>query len=226
MKKIKDNLVRGLLTTIITIGLAICIQACTTCKGGKEGVTSITNEMIDAAAATLSGSGQKFMVDFLQKLKAGEAADVNAKNTDDNDYTALHYAAIIGSPSITEALLEREANPNAKTGSDDSEKTPIMVAISEKKSGSIPPLLKAPSIDINAADKDGRTALHYIVKHYFSACIQLLLDVKGIEVNKKNNANKTPLKRAEDKNKPALEAADKSKLEFIISALKSKGGTT
>jgi ankyrin repeat protein len=228
MKKIKNNLFSSLLTTATTLGLAICIQACTTCKGdNKESVTSITNEMVDAAAATLRGSGQKFMIDLLQKLKASEAADVNAKNTDDNDFTPLHYAAKIGSPSIIEALIERKADPNAKTSSTDLEKTPLMVAISEKKSGSVQALLKAPTIDVNAGDKNGKTALRYIVKHCFSACIQLLLDAKGIEVNKKSNANKTPLKRAEKKKKKVtLPSADKTKLEHIITALKSKGATT
>src|SRR4051812_26423584 len=141
--------------------LLIGTTACSKCKKeDKKSITSIDDSMINAAAS-LTGSDQKFMVDLLTKLKKGEEVDINTPNTDSDDWTPLHYAALIGYGPLMDALIEREAKVNATCKPKDS--TPLHIAAEYSHANCVEKLLKTPDIDVNAVKKKGKTPLYHAV---------------------------------------------------------------
>jgi len=73
----------------------------------------ITEEMIRQA----KDNSQDWLAGILNKLKDGEAIDINERNGTDQE-TLLHKAAHLGNPAIVEALLIEGADPCIKDAND------------------------------------------------------------------------------------------------------------
>ena len=207
--------------------LLIGTTACSKCKKeDKKAITSIDDSMVEAVSAGLQGSDQQFMVDLLTKLKKGEEVDINAPNPDSDDWTPLHYAALIGYGPLMDALIEREAKVNTACKPDDS--TPLHIAADCTHANCVEKLLKSLDINVNAEEKNGKngnTPLYYAVVNTDVKIVQLLLAHPNIDVNKKRPNGVTMLKKAENKKAKTTKAIDKSKLDSIITVLKAKGAT-
>jgi ankyrin repeat protein len=77
--------------------------------------TTITQEMIDIVTDTVTNDPLfQFLLDRLQELKNGDKTNIDKQNAPFFNYTALHYAARLGNPSIVAALLKLGADPTLK----------------------------------------------------------------------------------------------------------------
>ena len=134
-------------------------------------------------------------------------ADVNAK--DENDMTALHWAASGGNEELVELLISKGADVNAK---EEVGWTPLHYAAAMNHKA-IAELLLAKGADVNAKAKDGKTPQDFaygataelLLKHGGKsdsilvaarvgdlAGVQALLD-SGADVNAKHENGMTPL---------------------------------
>ena len=108
--------------------------------------------------------------------------------------TALHYAAGHGDLAMVKALVARGANVNQtikKSG-----ETPLITACRDwAHSYIVSPLLSA-GADVNARDKNGRTALHYAVDPLLNIPLVELLLEKGADPTQADNFGVTPIAQA------------------------------
>jgi ankyrin repeat protein len=89
--------------------------------------TTITQEMIDIVTDTVNTDNKfQFLLDRLQELKGGNKNNIDQKDPNYKGFTALHYAARIGNPSIVAALLKLGAAPTIKDS--DLEDSPFIVS--------------------------------------------------------------------------------------------------
>jgi ankyrin repeat protein len=103
-------------------------------------------------------------------------ADPNAK--DNQNWTALTHAALVGMTKIAQLLLEAKADPNAKTSH---QITPLMFA-SSLYSIEVAQLLLKYDADVNAQDCHGQTPL---MRAHNPDLIKLLL-INGAKLNIKD----------------------------------------
>ena len=212
MKKVKK--INFFLPFAISIWIILAMASCNKCgkKDEKDEYTPIDESMIEAAA-TLSGPGGAFLPSILKELQNAPASSVdsitNKTNPDDDEKTALHYAADLGISRIIKALIERKADVNKKTKNDGD--TPLICAARLDKPVAIEELLMCPGIDINLGDEDGYTPLHIAASAQKINAVKTLLKANNIEVNKKSKSGATPLACTAD---PTIQAE-----------LTKKGGT-
>jgi len=214
MKKVKK--INFFLPLATSIWIILAMASCNKCgkKEQDEYTTPIDETMIETAA-TLKGPGGEFLSNVLKELQNAPTSSgdsiTNKTNPDDDEKTALHYAAELGISRIIKALIERKADINKKTKEDGD--TPLICAARLDKSVAIEELLKGPGIDVNLANELGSNApLHIAAIDGKLSAVKTLLKANNIEVNKKNKFNFTPLGCTTD---PAIQAE-----------LKKKGGTT
>ncbi len=105
---------------------------------------------------------------------------------------------------IIQALLDRDVNINAYDGVN----TPLILLLQANKNALALKMIHKPSIDVNAKDNGGNTAMHYAKSKIIIDALRL----KGAQIDPKNNHNTTPL----------LYAASRGDL-FIVKYLKSLG---
>jgi ankyrin repeat protein len=130
----------------------------------------------------------------LKQLLARKGTNVNTKNA--NGVTALHIAVCGQNREAVETLLARDdIDPNAQ---DLNGKTALHVAVSIPVLFAVEALLKHDRIDVNLADHDGRSPLHCAVnasllKSQTNLAIALLLKVQGINMEARDQRQRTPL---------------------------------
>ena len=90
--------------------------------------------------------------------------------------------------------LQAGADPNTRGGSDNW--TCLMVAIWKNYEELVDLLLAQPGIEVNAEDQNKDTALYYTCYIGNVAILSKLLDVPGLQMNKKNVRGRTPIMRA------------------------------
>merc|ERR1711962_1952159 len=90
--------------------------------------------------------------------------------------------------------LQAGADPNTRGGSDNW--TCLMVAIWKNYEALVDLLLAQPGIEVNAEDQNNNTALYYTCYIGNVAILSKLLDVPGLQMNKKNVWGRTPIMRA------------------------------
>ncbi|KAG2213119.1 hypothetical protein INT47_011268 [Mucor saturninus] len=87
----------------------------------------------------------------------------------------------------------------------------ILAACRNDQDEMLEDVLKEGDIDINYADALGDTALHYAARFGSLTCLEILVDIPGINVNLRNNQGDTPLHlavRYEDDPEVAISMVD------------------
>lgn len=140
---------------------------------------------ITALHAAVIHNQENIAAELIQAGAPLDAADATTQAT------PLHLAALYGRESIARLLIQKGANANAtmKFGI-----SPLLVAAQFNQAPIVQLLLeqKEQKVDINHADQDGFTALHFAAQHGNELIIQILADHKAnISLADKNKA--TPL---------------------------------
>ncbi len=118
-----------------------------------------------------------------------EGADVNAAQVD--GMTALHWAAINGSPEIAEMLLYAGASTEATTRM--GAYTPLHLASREGHSEMVDRLLQAGSDPNQKTSSGGATSLHFAAASGDVKTIEALLDYGAFIDEKEQKSGQTPL---------------------------------
>jgi len=165
-------------------------------------------------------------------LKSG----ANAKSADGGGNTALMSAASKGNTAIVKALLAAGADANAKMSSDfNLGQTALMYATWFGDNHETVRALIDAKADLEAKDKDGRTALWFAADKGQTQCVRLLI-AAGAEVDARDNEGATPLitgaafpdvakllldakadvnAKSDDDETPLHEAVNRNKLEAV-----------
>ena len=116
-------------------------------------------------------------------------ADVNC--TDQNGFTALHWAALKGHNDCAETLITFGADIESKAAKD---VTPLILAAQERQLETVRLLLEL-SASTNHSDESGFTALHFAALKSNSRCAKELLE-HGASVNAQTSKGTTALHEA------------------------------
>lgn len=145
-----------------------------------------------------------------------QGADVNAKDVD--GFTPLHYASQKGYQKVLFMLLHNQNDSvNLRTNK---QQTALILASMYGHEQCVKALLffaehMHSSIDINAQDSDGMTALHYATQCSFNGIVDNLLEYQA-KVTLKNNIYKMPVDYAKNSVlKRKLEQAAKYQVEEL-----------
>ena len=122
--------------------------------------------------------------------------DVNVYDSDDGDYTPLHYAARGGRLEFVQKLLELNAEVNSCNRH---KSTPLLLA-SQYGHIDVVQLLLGYKADVYACDDDGDTALHCAAYGGCPEIVRLLLKL-NLDVNFRNKYGATPLHQASGRRK-------------------------
>ena len=154
-------------------------------------------------------------------LKADPAL-ANARHTEMDNQTPLHWAATVGSKAITELLLANKADVNATNNFG---QTPLFSAVAMGYS-EVTELLLANKADVNVKEKDGRTPLHWTAlrSNRSNKDVAALLLAHKADVDAKNNKGETPLHLAAASGRSeVVEVLLANKAD--VNAQDNKGGT-
>ena len=172
---------------------------------------------------------------FVQAALALVKAGAPKSAHDANGWTPLHYAAATGDKDMVKALLRAGCDAAVKSN-DDKAQTPAALAEEEENedvaemlsAASVPPSERLRSAcesgdaeaveasleagaDVNAADGEGWTALHFAASEGHASIVKTLVD-RGADVSKQNEDGETPKMLAE-------ELDDETIVQEIMSAL-------
>jgi len=111
--------------------------------------------------------------------------------TDDQGYTALHYAVRGNLLKIASLLLPRVKQINA--ASSNSHNTALHLAVYAGNLEMIYALLAHEGIDVNARDREGRTPIHLAAKNGKNLILSVLMSQDGVDVNAADDGGETPL---------------------------------
>jgi len=137
------------------------------------------------------------MVDIFEASVAGETQSVLAKLQENPDllesrnadgWTPLHLAAFFGTPELINALLDRGASVDARSGNAMAN-TPLHAAVAGGKTENVAALVKR-GADVNAQQSGGWTALHGAAQSGNREMVEVLIahraDVKARAGNNQN----------------------------------------
>ena len=134
------------------------------------------------------------------KLFKSQSTTLDYDAIDESGNTPLHYSALNGSLRCTDFLLNNGANiqaTNAKLA------TPLMMATLTAQENMIEALIKHEQCDINHADCNGDTSLHWAAKCGYYDVIRKLLAL-GADKNIANSMEQKPINVATDSKISAL----------------------
>jgi hypothetical protein len=117
-----------------------------------------------------------------------KGADVNAKDKNYGDSTALHIAVENGNPEIVKYLLDMGAKINAR---DRQRRTPLM-SIDDDATPELVRMLLDHRAKVNAFDAEENTALIFAAQYENAEILRVLIDA-GARLNAQNKAGETAL---------------------------------
>ena len=181
-------------------------------RASGEGALHVAIEGDEYNTDDLDTAARKAVVDLL--LKAG--ANVDA--ADESGRTPLFLAAEHGDIELANLLLDAGADPNGAEG------CPPLCALARTKSRHSARILAgnllAAEADLQAADKDGDTALHHAARKGWPSLIKAFLSA-GADVNAVNAQKHTPLlalAHAVTAYKAKVSEGERQCLELLVSA--------
>ncbi|XP_069544772.1 receptor-interacting serine/threonine-protein kinase 4 [Brachyistius frenatus] len=130
---------------------------------------------------------EKHLKLLAELLLGRRSTNVNAK--DEDQYTALHWAAQNGDEAITRLLLDRGAAINEIDGQG---RTPAHVACQHGQENVIRVLLSR-GADVQIKGKDNWTALHFAAWQGHLGIVKLLVKQAGADVDGQTTDGRTPL---------------------------------
>uniref|UniRef100_A0A3Q0R014 non-specific serine/threonine protein kinase n=1 Tax=Amphilophus citrinellus TaxID=61819 RepID=A0A3Q0R014_AMPCI len=130
---------------------------------------------------------EKHLKLMAELLLGRRSTNVNAK--DEDQYTALHWAAQNGDEAITRLLLDRGAAINETDGQG---RTPAHVACQHGQENVFRVLLSR-GADVQVKGKDNWTALHYAAWQGHLGIVKLLVKQAGADVDGQTTDGRTPL---------------------------------
>lgn len=130
---------------------------------------------------------EKHLKPLAELLLGRRSTNVNAK--DEDQYTALHWAAQNGDEAITRLLLDRAAAINETDGQG---RTPAHVACQHGQENVIRVLLSR-GADVRIRCKDNWTALHLAAWQGHLGIVKLLVKQAGADVDGQTTDGRTPL---------------------------------
>ncbi|XP_072231838.1 receptor-interacting serine/threonine-protein kinase 4 [Leuresthes tenuis] len=130
---------------------------------------------------------EKHLKPLAELLLGRRSTNVNAK--DEDQYTALHWAAQNGDEAITRLLLDRGAAINETDGQG---RTPAHVACQHGQENVIRVLLSR-GADVRIKGKDNWTALHFASWQGHLGIVKLLVKQAGADVDGQTSDGRTPL---------------------------------
>ena len=137
----------------------------------------------------------------LKEIKRLIALGVYVDAKDRNGNTPLHWASGNGHADVVKLLIDRGAKVGVRNGRGE---TPLSCVIRscwrdiEKAKAIIEALIKA-GADINAKNKDGNTALHWVSECGHADVVKLFIKAEA-DINAKNKDGDTALHRARENN--------------------------
>ena len=168
----------------------------------RSGHLDVCRMLLDHSAMA-NTRGKTGSTPFLEACKPGHAdiiwllldhnPDVNVRDSDDGEYTPLHYAATRGLLKVVQRLLELNAEVNSCTRL---KSTPLLLA-SQSGYTDVVQLLLDHKADVHACDDDGDTTLHCATFGSHPEIVRILLK-HNLEVNSRNKYGGTPLHRASE----------------------------
>uniref|UniRef100_A0A4W6EAK1 non-specific serine/threonine protein kinase n=1 Tax=Lates calcarifer TaxID=8187 RepID=A0A4W6EAK1_LATCA len=130
---------------------------------------------------------EKHLKPLAELLLGRRSTSINAK--DEDQYTALHWAAQNGDEAITRLLLDRGAAINETDGQG---RTPAHVACQHGQENVIRVLLSR-GADVRIKGKDNWTALHFAAWQGHLGIVKLLVKQAVADVNGQTTDGRTPL---------------------------------
>ncbi|KAJ0004249.1 hypothetical protein NQD34_010463 [Periophthalmus magnuspinnatus] len=130
---------------------------------------------------------EKHLKPLAELLLNRRSTSVNAK--DEDQYTALHWAAQNGDEAITRLLLDKGAAINETDGQG---RTPAHVACQHGQENVIRVLLSR-GADVRVRGKDNWTALHFAAWQGHLGIVKLLIKQAGADVDGQTTDGRTPL---------------------------------
>ncbi|KAM6907737.1 receptor-interacting serine/threonine-protein kinase 4 [Xenentodon cancila] len=130
---------------------------------------------------------EKHLKSLAEVLLGRRSTNVNAK--DEDQYTALHWAAQNGDEAIARLLVDRGAAINEADGQG---RTPAHVACQHGQENVIRVLLSR-GADVRIKGKDNWTALHFAAWQGHLGIVKLLVKQAGADVDGQTSDGRTPL---------------------------------
>ncbi|KAG7517041.1 Receptor-interacting serine serine/threonine-protein kinase 4 [Solea senegalensis] len=130
---------------------------------------------------------EKHLKPLAELLLSRRSTNINAK--DEDQYTALHWAAQNGDEAITRLLLDRGAAINETDGQG---RTPAHVACQHGQENVIRVLLSR-GADVRIKGKDNWTALHFAAWQGHLGIVKLLVKQAAADVDGQTTDGRTPL---------------------------------
>lgn len=137
-------------------------------------------------------------LECIRQLLAVPGIDLN--HIDKDGYTALRNTILSRKLAAFKLLLEAGADPNVINPTRELSLTPLMEASTGNYLEFLRILLAIPGIEINAVNKDHKTALYLAVDYVQRLNVQELLKSPGIDVNIPAQGGISPIMRASQRN--------------------------
>lgn len=193
-------------------------------QGGFEDETSNVN-VTSYDKRTMLHVASYYNMPKIVTLLTNHQANVDAQDV--HGMSPLHYAASLGYQKILFLLLHAKSNINIKNNK---QQTPLILASMNGHEQCVKALLffaehTHTSIDMNAQDSDGMTALHHSVLYGFEVIVDILLEYHAKGTLKSTFEKKIPLdyafnsviaKKLEDAVKYQVEELPITENEYIF----------